>query len=326
MVANYHVKLILYDGEGNVRRELEDNGDLAAVYFEETMNDDMFYVLTLENGLLGRAVLHLDRKNIAKTIVVHNVFLNNSYDLNSDPQRYFKYMCENHEKFDGIVMLTHDERNDFFKKYGAIRNMFVISHPYPHEIVETDFDKRDHKKAVIVARLDPFKQFDFAIEIFAEVVKTLPDIKLEIYGVGPMEEKIKEWIKEHEMENNVFVMGFTNDAAGVFGSSALFMMTSSAEGFPLTLVESLCNGCPAIAFDIKYGPAEIITDNRTGYVIPPYNKDMYVEKLLSFFGDEQIQRTMTENAYENAPRFSTDVFLDNWFTFTETMYKRCALV
>jgi poly(glycerol-phosphate) alpha-glucosyltransferase len=315
-------RLTVYDEDGGVIKECAGNAELAALCLERLMTDDRFYMLVVENGLVAQAAVAVEKRNAARVIVVHNKFLENAYDLRSNPQRYYRYMCENSEKFDGIVLLTHEARNDFFKKYGNIRNLFAISHPYPNAVSRADFDKRDHRKAVIVARLDPFKELPNAIEIFADVVKALPGVTLDIYGVGSEWEACEKKIKELEMEDSVFLKGFTQNPAAVLSSSAMFMMTSSAEGFPLSLTESICNGCPIFAFDIKYGPGEVVADGVTGYLIPAFDKALYVERLTAFFEDIELQRAMSENCYTEAPRFGADVFLESWYNLTETLYRR----
>jgi poly(glycerol-phosphate) alpha-glucosyltransferase len=318
-------RIILYGDGGHVAGIFKNNAGLAAEYLKQTLVDSKFYILVVEDGLYSETAAILEKKNVAKVKVVHNIIFENPYDpYESKPQFFFRYLCENIDKFDGIVFLTHDERRDFYTRYGNIRRTFVIPHAYPHEIVFADFNKRDHRKAVIIARLDPFKGINMAIEIFAEVVKKLPDVRLEIYGAGTVEEteKYEKMINELGMRNNVFLKGFIDDPLSLLKTSALFMMTSSAEGFGLTLMESICNGCPAFAFDIKHGPSEIISDGITGYLIPRFDKEMYAEKLVTFFEDIELQRSMSENAYKEAPRFGPDAFLESWYTFTETLYKR----
>jgi poly(glycerol-phosphate) alpha-glucosyltransferase len=163
---------------------------------------------------------------------------------------------------------------------------------------------------------------EFAIEIFADVVKALPDVRLEIYGVGSDWERCEKLITEFGMKDNIFLKGFTPDPVSVLKTSALSIMTSPAEAYPLSLIESICNGCPAFAFDIKHGPSEIIIDGVTGYLIPTYDKEMYVGRLTAFFEDLELQRAMSENAYAEAQRFGPDIFLESWHTLIETLYKR----
>jgi len=313
--------LVVYDTDGKALKKCKGSAELAAFFLEKIITDDKFYLLVVEDGLMSKAATMISsgRKNVAKCAVVHSIFLNDAYDLKSDPQMYYKYLCENHKEFDGIVMLTDSAREDFLSIYGERENIFVIPHPYPYEISQPDFKERDPLKAAIVARLDPLKQVVFAVDIFSDVVKEVPEAKLEIFGRGSEEENIRKRIKELGLESNITFMGYTDEPLSAFRSAALSIFTSAAEGFGLTLVESICNGCPAFAFDIKYGPSEIIIDGQTGFLIPRFDKELFARKLLEFFKDEKMRQKMSENCYADTKRFSTDKFMDNWFDMTGHM-------
>jgi poly(glycerol-phosphate) alpha-glucosyltransferase len=185
-----------------------------------------------------------------------------------------------------------------------------------------DFNKSDRKNAVIIARLDPLKRISCAVDIFSIVVKEIPDAKLEIYGRGPEEKRLEEQIKKHGLEKNVYLRGYTDTPLPIFKSAAMSVFTSAAEGFGLTLVESICNGCPAFAFDIKYGPSEIISDSQTGYLIPRFDKEEYANKIISFYRDKSLQKLMSENCYKESNRFSTETFLNNWYNMTLKLYEK----
>ena len=316
-------KLVVYADNGGIIGEYSDSAELASLCLEQIMTEDKFYVCIVEDGLMAKAVTFIDekKKNLAKCEIMHTVFLTDAYDLSSRPQRFYKYLCENHEKFDGIIMLTNDSRKDFHKLYGKSTDIFVIPHPYPYEINRVDFKGRDTKKAVIVSRLNALKLVDYSVDIFAHIVKAVPDAKLEIYGRGEEEGNLKEQIKRLGLENNVFLMGYTDDPLSIFKTAALSMMTSGVEGFGMTIMESICNGCPAFAFDIKYGPSEIIIDGQTGFLIPRFDKKLFADKITRFFKDEKLQKQMSDNCYADVSRFSTDKFLENWFDMTKALYE-----
>ncbi len=305
--------LTVYENGGADITECPDDARLAALCLKRIMNDGKFRVLVFESGLMSKAAGETEGFNARRAIVAHSVFLRDSYDLTSEPQLYFRYMCENPEKFESIVFLTEAERDDFNKKYGGGNNTTVIPHPYPYRVSRAGFDGRDHRRAVIVARLDVFKQVGAAVDIFAAALKKTPGIRLDIYGAGDKEQDIKNQIKRLELEDSVFMMGVTDDPVSVFESAALCMTASAAEGFPLTLVESVCAGCPVFAFDVKYGAAEIVEDGKTGFLIPRFDKELYASKLAAFFKDTELQRTMSGNCYDSAERFGTDEFLKKWY-------------
>jgi poly(glycerol-phosphate) alpha-glucosyltransferase len=306
----------VYDPEGNVIRQCADNAELAALCLSQMMREDLLYLLVFESGLMSKAAGELAAPHVSKAIVVHSVFLNDAYNPDSGPQWFYQYLCQNNEQFDGIVFLTHPQRTDFADLYNRQKGLYVIPHPYPFAVSPADFNRRDHKKAVIITRFDAYKQIDAAIDIFDIVTKQVPDARLEIYGHGVVEDALRAQIKALGLEGHVKLMGFTNDPVGVLKGAAMLMMTSLVEGFPLSVIESICNGCPAIAFDIKYGPSDIISHKKTGFLVPRFDKQQYAQHMIDYFRDTDLQKTMSRNAYAEAERFGTEAFLAQWHHFT----------
>ncbi len=260
--------------------------------------------------------------NAVKAVVVHTIFQSDPYDPSSGPNPHYEYLCASPYEFGAIVFTTGAAGKDFRARYGGGDISFVIPHPYPYAPAKTEFDKRDHRKAVIVSRFDRVKQIDMAIEIFGAAAAELPDIRLEIYGFGDLSLDYAKQIERLGLKNNVFLMGVTDDPAAVFAGAALSMMTSMAEGFGITQVESVCNGCPVFAFDIKYGPSDIIVNEKTGFLFKPFDKRGFAGKLVTYFNDLSMQRTMSENAARDAARFGKEAFLEGWYNMTEHVIHR----
>jgi poly(glycerol-phosphate) alpha-glucosyltransferase len=220
-------------------------------------------------------------------------------------------------------MLTNEAAADFKKKYGFSENLYTIAHPYPFEIKRSDFDGRDHKKAVVVSRLSPEKRLGEAIDIMAEVIKHVPDACLDIYGFGSEEKVLKKKIESLSLGENIKVLPYTNEAAAVMSRSACFLMTSSVEGLGLTLIECISNGCPAFAYDIKYGPGHLIKNNVTGFLFERNDKRKFAKALIKYFQDTDAQRRMSENCYDDAEkRFTVEEFLRQYSVMVETMYRK----
>ncbi len=200
--------------------------------------------------------------------------------------------------------------------------MYTISHPYAFPIKIADFDQRDHKKAVIVTRLDPIKRLPDAVEIFGMVLKEVPDATMDIYGFGQDEQRIKGKIAELSIGDNVKLAGYTDKASEVISGASCFLLTSGAEGLPLTLLESVSNGCPVFAYDIKYGPAYAVKNKVTGYLFKPGDMKSFAKAMVRYFKDIESQKRMSRNCYDDAPRFSVDVFLNKWLSLINDMYKK----
>ena len=321
------MKIELYDDDGNVAAQCNSNAELAAICLDEIASEQKFNMLVVEDGLMSKAATDFvkGKKRAAACEVIHSIFLNDANDKKSGPQQYYEHLCNNFNKFDAVITLTDAARLDFEEIHkispDTKPSMFVIPHMYPFDVDRIDFEQRDKRKAVIVARLDTNKQIGSAVEIFLRVVEQLPDATLEIYGRGPREDDIRAQIKNLGLEKNVFLMGFTDEPLAVFNKGVLSMMTSAAEGFGLTIMESICNGCPAFSFDIKYGPSDIISEGKTGFLIPNYDGTMYAEKIVEYLKDENMQQVMSENCYNAAGKFGKDKFLENWYNMTDFVYR-----
>ena len=70
----------------------------------------------------------------------------------------------------------------------------------------------------------------------------------------------------------VFIINeFTNNPLLEFQKSKASLLTSSFEGFGLSVMESINVGCPVISYDVRYGPSEIIDHGKNGYLVEQDN-------------------------------------------------------
>lgn len=87
-------------------------------------------------------------------------------------------------------------------------------------------------------------------------------------------------MQEYNLEDFVEIHEFTSNPELAFRESLASLLTSRFEGFALTLMESINEGCPAISYDIKYGPSEIILHGENGYLIEADNIDEFAKAMV----------------------------------------------
>ncbi|MEJ7541562.1 glycosyltransferase [Staphylococcus intermedius] len=56
-------------------------------------------------------------------------------------------------------------------------------------------------------------------------------------------------------------------------------MASQFEGFALSVMESVNNGCPVLAYDIRYGPRDLIVEGKNGHLVESQNIEDLAEKM-----------------------------------------------
>lgn len=66
-------------------------------------------------------------------------------------------------------------------------------------------------------------------------------------------------------------------------------------------MESINEGCPVIAYDIKYGPREIIVNGENGYLIEPNNIEEFSKAMISIIENPlENVKTKDEITYQAA--------------------------
>lgn len=165
---------------------------------------------------------------------------------------------------------------------------------------------------IAVGRLAEEKQFDKLIEIFGKSILPSKEIHLLFLGSGTQEAFLKEKCKTLHVENKVHFMGFQENPY-VYQRKALFsVLSSSYEGFPMVILESLAVGTPVVSFDCPTGPSEMIVNEVNGLLIENQNFEELQRKIEWLVKNPQIIQVYRENAVESVAKFENKIILEKW--------------
>jgi len=125
-----------------------------------------------------------------------------------------------------------------------------------------------HGSAVVVARLCPDKDLNTLLEAVALLVRSAPDFRLEIAGDGPDLAALRMRVEQLQLAEHVRFLGLVRAVPELLKRARMFVMSSISEGVPLTLLEAMATGLPAIATRVG-GIPEVLTEGVTGWLVPP---------------------------------------------------------
>ncbi len=123
------------------------------------------------------------------------------------------------------------------------------------------------KWVTAVGRFVPQKGFDLLLQAFWQLANDFPDWKLVVWGEGPERSKLECMAIRLGLGGQVRFPGISERPGGWINDADLFVMSSRYEGWGNVLAEALAAGVPAISFDCRWGPREIIEQNISGLLV-----------------------------------------------------------
>jgi glycosyltransferase involved in cell wall biosynthesis len=160
--------------------------------------------------------------------------------------------------------------------------------------------------AIGVSRFTAVKRLGLLVRAWARAQREqrLPaDASLVLLGGYP-----GEWEGEHPYDavtasgaRNVFLAGWHgHDELPAFLSAAdVNVLASVREQFGSVLVEGMACGLPPIAVD-RFGPADIVTDGVTGWLVAPDDEGALTDALVEALGDPVERRRRGRRAWRDA--------------------------
>ena len=131
-----------------------------------------------------------------------------------------------------------------------------------------------------LGRLSEVKNHRTLLRAFARVVAVKPEVRLFLAGRGELEEELRTLANSLGLTKQVVFLGFRRDVPLVLRALDVFVLPSLREGLPLSLMEGMCSGLPAVASRVG-GIPELFGDAEFGALVDPKDEACLAETMLS---------------------------------------------
>ena len=126
----------------------------------------------------------------------------------------------------------------------------------------------------------------YRLEAISRVVTQHKSIRLLVVGGGFYRAYLERLTQDFGLADNVMFLGERDDVKELLHISDIFVFPTLSEGLPLSLLEAMAIGKPALASNI--GPIqEIITDGQTGLLFEPKDSQDIKRALIEVILDSQ---------------------------------------
>lgn len=158
-----------------------------------------------------------------------------------------------------------------------------------------------------VGELDDNKNHVTAIKALGQLGRK--DIYYIVCGVGPNKEMLEALAEEVGLKDNVKLLGYRSDIPDILHASDIFIFPSFHEGLPVSVLESMAAGLPAIVSEIR-GNVDIVTDGENGYLFAPADVDTLAAKMRLLVDDMEKQVAMGQKNKEIVKAFGMDAVVE----------------
>ena len=220
---------------------------------------------------------------------------------------------------DAIVTLTEMDRQFYLDNLNIRHEICAIHNPADYlPGMEKPVRPFEKKRLLSVGALRCRKGFG-RVPLIAKLLKEgyTSDFIWYIAGEGEERAAIEANVRRFGVEEQVKLLGHVSDVGPLYEHALVYVMTSECEGLPMVLLEAKNFSLPAVSFDIRTGPSEIIEDGVGGCLIPVSGDDerdaqAMADAIGGLLTDEVRYRSFEAHAKDHMERFSMEQIAARW--------------
>lgn len=163
-----------------------------------------------------------------------------------------------------------------------------------------------------IGRLSEQKGMDIFVKAVAKAHTAIPKLRAVIIGDGELKHKIEDCIRDLNMQDIVFMLGYQANVLEIIGQLQFVVLASRWEGLPLTPIETFSQGKTIIATDIS-GNNEVISHNRTGLLFRLDDAGELADKIELLYKNMELKERLECNAKnEFAGKYDYGKFIERY--------------
>ncbi|MEF2176191.1 MAG: glycosyltransferase family 4 protein [Candidatus Absconditabacteria bacterium] len=200
------------------------------------------------------------------------------------------------------------KNNDFYDidKSAYINNGISLSKfSSKLEICERPFD------ICVVARFEIVKNHFFMIDLIKELKTLLPKVNVVFVGHGSMYEKVKKYVEQSDLVTTICFTGLVNNTQFYYENSKIFLLCSTSEANPISLIEAMASGNIIVASRVG-GIPDFVLNEVNGYLCDLDNFDGFLQTIYKILKNPTDFQFISEHNVKDAQKYSIENTCDNY--------------
>jgi glycosyltransferase involved in cell wall biosynthesis len=186
----------------------------------------------------------------------------------------------------------------------------------------------DVRLVTLLARFQTVKGHEVFLAAARRMAGRSPGVRFVIAGESifghAADEALKRRVisrvqKDPLLRERVKLLGWVAGPEELLAASDVLVCSSRFESFGMVLVEAMASGVAVVSTWVG-GPAEIVIDGETGYLVPPGRPDLIADRVLNLLEDEDLRTRMGAAGRIRArDRFSLRRYADSFSSLLESI-------
>lgn len=154
-----------------------------------------------------------------------------------------------------------------------------------------------------LGRLGPEKNLAFLMRAFAGVAAACPAVVLALVGDGPETDNLRDQAQKAGVASRVFFLGQVpySEVPAYLRLADVFVTASQTEGHPLSLIEAMAAGLPALGIRSP-GVGDTIVDGENG-LLSAADLAVYTAKMVRLVMEPDMRRGLAQQALESSRQY-----------------------
>lgn len=286
--------------------------DYVVTFAEYNRDKDKYTNLILQADavIMGGDYTHIviPRLEAGKlTFVYSERIYRKTKDLLKTPYHYFKFRNK-YKKYPNLHLLCASAfACADYKKIGCFKNKaykwgYFINVPSidVNQLAESK-SRTNSTRIIWIARMIPWKHPEMPVWLAQELKKRNIDFEINMYGVGPEIDRVRDLINSTNTQDNVHLRGELSNVELMeqLQMHDIFVFTSDRnEGWGAVANEAMANGCALVGSSAIGSIPFLVENNVNGMIYEDGNFDSFKNCILSLIENPQTRKEISIKAYE----------------------------
>ena len=164
---------------------------------------------------------------------------------------------------------------------------------------------------VLASRLVPIKRIDVFLRALARLAVAIPGVTAAVAGDGPLRSELEALARELGLEERVQFLGPSTAVEEELRRSRVFVLSSDSEGLPLSVMEAMMCGLPAVVSDVGDLP-DLVEDGVNGFRVARRDPEALASRLQCLLADQGRLEAFRAAALRTAARHELAATTRRW--------------